>query len=143
MTFSLMPPTFSTLPVRVSSPVMATLGSKDLFKAKLISAVAMVTPAEGPSFGTDPSGTFRWMRASSRNEFAGSSSRAKSLAYVRDTELDSLMTLPNCPVICMLPLKPPLPAPELVSEVVPSTLAASSLFAGASLHGRGNLPQAS
>ena len=47
--FSRKPPIRRTLPVTVSSPVIAIVGSKDLFKARDNSDVAMVIPAEGPS----------------------------------------------------------------------------------------------
>jgi len=43
--------------VRDTSPVMAKSGRAGLLMAKLKSAVTMVTPAEGPSFGVAPSGT--------------------------------------------------------------------------------------
>jgi len=56
-TFSLTPPIGSTSPRSVISPVIAT--SRRTFrcvKAEII-AVAIVMPAEGPSFGIAPSGT--------------------------------------------------------------------------------------
>ncbi len=56
-TFSLIPPTGSTVPRSVISPVMAIslrIGRRVKSEVK---AVNMVTPAEGPSFGTDPAGT--------------------------------------------------------------------------------------
>src|SRR5229473_954673 len=56
ITFSLMPPTESTLPRRVISPVMATscrTGRSPITEAM---QVAMATPAEGPSFGIAPAG---------------------------------------------------------------------------------------
>ena len=55
--FSLIPPTGSTLPRRVISPVIARLA----FTLRCVKAeaneVAIVIPAEGPSFGIAPSGT--------------------------------------------------------------------------------------
>jgi len=60
-TFSLIPPTGSTCPVRVTSPVMATLGSTVRPEAMLARATTMATPAEGPSLGTAPAGTWTWM----------------------------------------------------------------------------------
>lgn len=47
--FSRKPPIRRTLPVTVSSPVIAIVGSKDLFKASDNSDVAIVIPAEGPN----------------------------------------------------------------------------------------------
>ena len=43
-----------TFPVRESSPVMATLRSTALPRARDRSAVTTVTPALGPSFGVAP-----------------------------------------------------------------------------------------
>jgi len=54
-----MPPTGSTSPRSVTSPVIAHRRSTGRPVAAEISAVASVTPAEGPSFGTAPAGT--WM----------------------------------------------------------------------------------
>ena len=45
-----MPPTFSTLPMSVSSPVMARSALNGLPRAQLSSAEAIVTPADGPSY---------------------------------------------------------------------------------------------
>jgi len=55
--FSLMPPTGSTLPLRVISPVMAVSGRTGVSVSRDASTVAMVTPAEGPSLGMAPAGT--------------------------------------------------------------------------------------
>ena len=55
--FSFNPPIGSTLPRSVISPVMATSLLTGIFVSTLISDVAMVIPAEGPSFGMAPSGT--------------------------------------------------------------------------------------
>ena len=54
--FSRSPPILNTFPLTVSSPVMAMVGSKDLFKAKESKDEAIVIPAEGPSFWVAPSG---------------------------------------------------------------------------------------
>ena len=58
-TFSLIPPTGKTLPVKVISPVMANYLSTIYPVNKLINAVKMVIPAEGPSFGTEAIG--KWI----------------------------------------------------------------------------------
>src|SRR5581483_1401705 len=60
-TFSLMPPTGSTAPRSVISPVMATSLRTGRPVTRDASAVIIVTPAEGPSFGTAPAGTWTWI----------------------------------------------------------------------------------
>ena len=55
--FSLMPPTGSTSPVSVISPVIATSSRTASLRAALRMAVAIVMPADGPSFGIAPAGT--------------------------------------------------------------------------------------
>ena len=55
--FSLRPPIGSTRPRSVISPVIATsLAHRDRAAAPTTSAVAIVMPADGPSFGMAPSG---------------------------------------------------------------------------------------
>ena len=54
-----MPPTGSTRPDSVISPVIATSGRTGTPRAADTIAVAIVTPADGPSFGIAPAGT--WM----------------------------------------------------------------------------------
>lgn len=48
--FSRKPPIRRTLPVTVNSPVMAIVGSMDLSRAKERREVAIVMPAEGPTW---------------------------------------------------------------------------------------------
>ena len=55
-TFSLTPPTARTRPRSVISPVMATSVRDGVPVRAEISAVAIVIPADGPSFGVAPSG---------------------------------------------------------------------------------------
>ena len=55
--FSLTPPIGNTLPVNVTSPVIATLPFTFLLDNADTNAVTIVTPADGPSLGTAPSGT--------------------------------------------------------------------------------------
>ncbi len=57
----LLPPMGSTCPLKVISPVMATLAWTFVPVTADSMAVAMVMPAEGPSLGTAPSGICRWM----------------------------------------------------------------------------------
>ncbi len=59
-TFSLIPPTGSTRPLKVISPVMAKRGLISREVRAETMAVTMVTPAEGPSFGMAPAGTCTW-----------------------------------------------------------------------------------
>ena len=58
ITFSFTPPIGSTCPVRVNSPVMAIFLSTGFWIIIDSRAVAIVTPAEGPSFGVAPAGTW-------------------------------------------------------------------------------------
>ena len=57
--FSRTPPTGRTRPVSVTSPVIARSVWMGSSRNRLISAAAMATPADGPSLGTAPAGT--WM----------------------------------------------------------------------------------
>ena len=59
MSFSGSPPIGVTAPRKDTSPVMAISGDTGRFSTREVSAVVKVIPAEGPSFGTAPSGT--WM----------------------------------------------------------------------------------
>ncbi len=58
ISFSLSPPTGRTLPRSVISPVMAVSFFMGIFVRAEVSATAMVIPAEGPSLGMAPSGTW-------------------------------------------------------------------------------------
>jgi hypothetical protein len=59
--FSFNPPIGSTRPLRVISPVIATSRLTGIPVREEMSAVAIVMPAEGPSFGIAPAGTWMWM----------------------------------------------------------------------------------
>ena len=59
-----MPPTGSTRPDSVISPVIATSPRTGRPVNSDASAVTIVTPAEGPSLGIAPDGTCRWISAS-------------------------------------------------------------------------------
>jgi hypothetical protein len=63
MIFSLTPPTDSTLPRRVISPVIATSWRTGRPESSEARQVATATPAEGPSLGIEPAG--KWMCTSS------------------------------------------------------------------------------
>ena len=56
-----MPPTGRTLPFSVISPLMATFLLTGMSVRSEMMAVAMVMPADGPSLGVEPSGTWMWM----------------------------------------------------------------------------------
>ena len=60
-TFSFTPPIGSTRPRSVISPVIATsLPHRPARHRAETSAVAIATPADGPSFGIAPAGTWTW-----------------------------------------------------------------------------------
>ena len=59
-----MPPTGSTRPDSVISPVIATSPRTGRPESADASAVTIVTPADGPSFGIAPDGTCRWISES-------------------------------------------------------------------------------
>ena len=65
--FSLSPPIGSTLPRNVISPVMATSARTGISVIADRIAVAIVIPAEGPSFGTAPSGMWICISCSRKN----------------------------------------------------------------------------
>ena len=75
----MIPPTGSTLPRSVISPVMATSLRTGRRVASEASAVTMVTPAEGPSLGMAPAGTWTWMVLPSKS--LGSMSSASALDH--------------------------------------------------------------
>ena len=61
ISFSLSPPIGSTRPRSVISPVIATLARIGTRVSAEAIVVAIVMPADGPSFGVAPSGTCTWM----------------------------------------------------------------------------------
>ena len=65
-----------------TSPVIAMLGGTAVLVAKDNSAVTIVIPAEGPSLGVAPSGTWRCISARLKNVFFGSISTRNVLANV-------------------------------------------------------------
>mmetsp|Transcript_52729 Transcript_52729/g.140682 ORF Transcript_52729/g.140682 Transcript_52729/m.140682 type:complete len:299 (-) Transcript_52729:1827-2723(-) len=114
--FSLIPPTRSTFPVNVSSPVIARSLRTGWFKAMLNKDVVIVTPADGPSFGVAPSGKLTCIDASSRKAFGGSTSRMKIRAKVSAISLDSSITFPSLPVIFKRAPDPARPFPSAFSR---------------------------
>ena len=59
--FSFSPPIGSTRPRSVISPVIATSLRTGMPVITETIAVTIATPADGPSFGVAPSGTWTWM----------------------------------------------------------------------------------
>ena len=76
-------------------------------------AVAIVTPAEGPSFGIAPAGTCMWSPVFSKRSAGIPSSAPCDLIQVSAARADSFITSPNEPVRMILPL----PGIEVVSMV--------------------------
>ena len=103
-TFSFTPPMGSTTPRRVISPVIAMSLRTGRPVSSEVTAVTMVTPAEGPSFGVPPCGTCTCMSLFCRN----SGSIPRRWALVRTQEMaaatDSFITFPSWPVIDISPL---------------------------------------
>ena len=68
-------------------------------------AVAMVTPADGPSFGIAPAGTWTCRSCLSRNDGEMPSAVAWARMWLTAARADSCITLPSWPVrmICWLP----------------------------------------
>ena len=66
--FSFNPPIGKTLPRNVISPVIPILAGTGLCDNAEIIEVVNVTPAEGPSFGTAPSGTWIWIELLSKSK---------------------------------------------------------------------------
>ena len=65
--FSFRPPMGSTLPRSVTSPVIATSRRTGMCVSTLTIEVTMATPADGPSLGVAPSGTWTWMSSLSNS----------------------------------------------------------------------------
>ena len=72
-TFSRTPPTGSTRPRSVTSPVIATSARTGMPVSSDTIAVAIVMPADGPSLGVAPAGTCTWISC-----FASASSMPSS-----------------------------------------------------------------
>ena len=102
--FSRMPPIGSTWPVSVISPVMPTSSATGSLRTSEASAVAIVTPAEGPSFGTAPAGTWMWTSCSSNQPSGSPSWSACERTHESAARADSCITSPSWPVTVSLPL---------------------------------------
>ena len=90
-----MPPTGSTRPDSVISPVIATSPRTGRRDSSDTSAVTIVTPAEGPSLGIAPDGTWRWISELLKN--SGSTAHSVACARTQDSaaRADSFITSPS------------------------------------------------
>ena len=95
---SFTPPTGSTLPRSVISPVMAMSRCTGILVTAESSAVAMVMPADGPSFGIAPSGTWMWMSSVAWKSGSSPNSSARERTYDSAARADSCITSPSLPV---------------------------------------------
>ena len=77
--FSFRPPIGSTRPRNVTSPVMAMSRCTGMPVIVEMMAVAMAMPADGPSFGVAPSGTWTWMSRRSNSGGSMPKSTARDL----------------------------------------------------------------
>ena len=97
-TFSLTPPTGRTWPLKVISPVMARSLWMRLSVSREANAVSIVTPAEGPSLGMAPAGTWMWISWFSKKSSSIPIEAALALAKLSAAVADSFMTSPSWPV---------------------------------------------
>ena len=99
-----MPPIGSTWPVSVISPVMPTSSATGWSRMSDAIAVAIVTPADGPSFGTAPAGTWMCTSCFANQSSSTSSSSACERTHESAARADSCITSPSWPVTVRLPL---------------------------------------
>ena len=94
-----MPPTGTSAPDSVNSPVIATLPCTARPVRAETRATAMVTPADTPSFGCPPAGRCTCTSASRSNPASTPARRsALSRTQVRATSADSVASGPSAPV---------------------------------------------
>ena len=94
----LSPPIGRTRPRRVISPVIATSLRTGIPVRALTIAVAIVIPADGPSFGMPPAGTWMCRVFCSNTSRWIPSSAAWARVHDRPARADSRMTSPSWPV---------------------------------------------
>ena len=97
-TFSLMPPTGSTRPDSVISPVIARSPRTGRPVSSDAIAVTIVTPADGPSFGIAPDGTCTCISAFLKKSGSMLYSRAWARSHDSAARADSFITSPSWPV---------------------------------------------
>ena len=102
-TFSLMPPTGSTRPRRLISPVMAVSLRMVRSVISEVSAMNMATPALGPSFGMAPAGTCTWMSLFSKRSGSMPNRAARFFTMLSAACTLSFITSPSWPVRISLP----------------------------------------
>src|ERR1035437_7840024 len=119
-TFSLMPPTGSTCPLSVISPVMGRLVPTRRSVSMESSAAAIVMPAEGPSLGIAPAGTCTWMSLVLNSLGSMPYLVALPRTHVSAACTDSCITGPSCPVM-IRPLLPPGMRPASIKRTSPPT----------------------
>ena len=90
--------------MRVISPVMPTLSSTGTPRTSETIAVAIVTPADGPSFGTAPAGTWTWRSLAANHSALRPRSDARERTHESAVCADSCITSPSWPVIFSRPL---------------------------------------
>ncbi|CFT86570.1 Uncharacterised protein [Bordetella pertussis] len=111
----------NTSPRSVISPVMATSARTGMRDSADTMAVVMAIPADGPSLGVAPSGTWTCMSCFSNTLSANPSRRARERTTVRAASTDSFMTSPSEPVRWILPL-PGMSATSMVSRSPPTSV---------------------
>src|SRR5439155_942500 len=67
--------------------------------SKLTSAVTIAAPADGPSFGTAPEGTWMWMSCLRKKSGSIPYFSALDRTHVSAAVMDSCITSPRCPVV--------------------------------------------
>ena len=98
---------------------MATVGmTRFCVKAETI-ATNMVMPAEGPSLGVAPSGTWMWMLLFSTFSISTPKWSALDLRYSNAKVADSFITSPRLPVMVSVPL--PLLMLDSIKSISPPT----------------------
>ena len=97
--FSFIPPTGSTNPYKLSSPVIAKSYFTRLPVKSDTMATVIVTPADGPSLGVDAAG--KWTCKS--NYFIR---RSSSLLFSLTTLTAGVLTRPNYHIFALIQLKP-------------------------------------
>ncbi|OIQ63599.1 hypothetical protein GALL_548600 [mine drainage metagenome] len=104
ISFSFKPPIGSTLPRRVTSPVIAISLRTGIPVSTETIDVTIPTPALGPSLGVAPSGTWTWI--STVSNFGGliPSSGAIERTKLAAASIDSFITSPSLPVVFIRPL---------------------------------------
>src|SRR6202035_4662461 len=111
--FSFKPPIGRTRPRSVISPVMATSCRIGIPVMVETIAVAIATPADGPSFGVAPSGTWTWISRLSNSGGSRPEPTARERTKDAAAEIDSFITSRRLPVTVILPL-PGIMTPSIV-----------------------------